>query len=440
MKIVLTNNIFEFDDTLYQQAVGTAMGTPCAVSYANIFMHFIDAKLKDLAKQINFNVDPIFCYKRYIDDIFIIWSGSVDCLELFLSSVNKVHQTIKFTSTYTCPFPCILEENLVHDCFCKFSCSIPFLDTRVSIKDNKLVTDLYRKPTDRCQYLLPQSCHPSNTTKNIPFSLAYRLVRICSEKTALMKRLDELKDLLLSRNYNEKIVQNALERAKLVSREEALKRVEKKQSDRVVFALDYHLALPDVKRFLHRGWVKMTQDPNLRKAFPKPPMVAFRKPRSLRDVLIRAKVPPKPSRKSVRKVNSMKKCNSNSCPIDPYVMTTSTVKSTQDKFSVLVNKPVDCLSSNVVYLIQCTKCSMQYIGQTGRPFKERIKEHLSYVRNNKISEPTGFHFNLPGHDISMLRATVLAQCKFNSRIFRETREEFFINKFQTKFSGMNRKL
>ena len=38
---------------------------------------------------------------------------------------------------------------------------------------------------------------------------------------------------------------------------------------------------------------------------------------------------------------------------------------------------------------------MQYVGETGREFKMRLKEHLGYVRNSKLNEPTGLHFNLP---------------------------------------------
>ena len=168
-------------------------------------------------------------------------------------------------------------------------------------------------------------------------------------------------------------------------------------------------------------------------------MVAFKRPRSLRDILVRAKVPPPPLRNPSRNNCLMKKCNK--CVIDPYVNSTSVVKCTQDSsISVQVNKPVNCISSNVIYLIQCTKCSQQYIGQTGRQFKQRIMEHVNYVKNSKLTEPTGFHFNLPGHDVSMLRATILEQCKLNSRMYRETREEYFINLFKTKLLGMNRKL
>ena len=37
----------------------------------------------------------------------------------------------------------------------------------ISIKNGKIVTDLYRKPTDRVQYLLPSSCHPNHIFNNI---------------------------------------------------------------------------------------------------------------------------------------------------------------------------------------------------------------------------------------------------------------------------------
>ena len=51
-------------------------------------------------------------------------------------------------------------------------------------------------------------------TDNIPYSLALRIVRICSETDDRDKRLDELKVLLLSRNYRLGMINAAIERAK----------------------------------------------------------------------------------------------------------------------------------------------------------------------------------------------------------------------------------
>jgi hypothetical protein len=54
-------------------------------------------------------------------------------------------------------------------------------------------TDIYNKPTDKHQYLSPQSCHPKHCTKSIPYSQALRIKRICSNEQTTKKRLGELK-------------------------------------------------------------------------------------------------------------------------------------------------------------------------------------------------------------------------------------------------------
>ena len=157
LDLVLKGNIFEFGNQLYQQLIGTAMGTPLAPTYASIFMAEIDNKIYNLAKNISVTEDPIRILKRFLDDIFLIWKGNLTDLIAFLDQINNLHHTIKFTYEYTCPYTCTYPSDIQHDCFCYSSRSIPFLDTLVTIKNKKLVTDVYRKPTDRCQYLLPSS-------------------------------------------------------------------------------------------------------------------------------------------------------------------------------------------------------------------------------------------------------------------------------------------
>ena len=66
LDLVLKYNIFEFDQKLFVQLIGTAMGTVCAPPYANIFMQKIDIMLKNLAKTVSDeNEDPIRLYKVF---------------------------------------------------------------------------------------------------------------------------------------------------------------------------------------------------------------------------------------------------------------------------------------------------------------------------------------------------------------------------------------
>ena len=67
-------------------------------------------------------------------------------------------------------------------CDCEPEEAIQFLDTSCKIVEGKIITDLYRKETDRNQYLLPSSCHPAHITENIPYSMAMRIVRFCAKE------------------------------------------------------------------------------------------------------------------------------------------------------------------------------------------------------------------------------------------------------------------
>ena len=89
--IVLRCNVFSFNGQIYQQIQGTAMGTKMAPSYANLFM--------DRFERAFLAQEPILplVWKRYIDDILCIWTGTRSELDGFLDRLNKAHRTLRFT-------------------------------------------------------------------------------------------------------------------------------------------------------------------------------------------------------------------------------------------------------------------------------------------------------------------------------------------------------
>ena len=330
------------------------MGTRPAVSYANLFMaHRIDKKITSLAAELQNGNNPLLCYKRFLDDIFTIYTGTLENLHKFLEELNNIHPTIKFTMNHTTPSSSSDNPVPQPTCACCTGSSLPFLDTSCSISENKIIVDLYRKPTDRNQYLLPSSCHPTHITNNIPFSLAYRIIRICSETHTRDKRLDELKDLLVERNYKKNIINSAINRAKQIPRKKALERVitTKNKNRRPVFAVMYDPRLPALPSIVKKHWRTMVgNDPHLREVFPLPPLVAYRRPQNIRDKIIRSKVPGKITR-SKRIIPGMTKCID--CTICPFVKEGKTVKSTATKCTVDINRPVNCQTKNILYCITC---------------------------------------------------------------------------------------
>ena len=74
LELVLTNNHFEFNGEFYHQLSGTAMGTKLAPSYANLFM----TKFED--KYVYTHPQQPLLWKRFIDDIFLIWPHGMNSL------------------------------------------------------------------------------------------------------------------------------------------------------------------------------------------------------------------------------------------------------------------------------------------------------------------------------------------------------------------------
>ena len=58
--------------------------------------------------------------------------------------------------------------------------------------------------------------------------------------------------------------------------------------------------------------------------------------------------------------------------------------------------PVTCNTRNVIYMVQCNRCNLQYIGETKRRLKDRFNEHSHAVDKTNIkSKPTAVsHTNM----------------------------------------------
>ena len=156
LELVLTNNHFEFNGKCHHQMSGTAMDTKLAPSYANLFMTKFEEKYV-----YTYPLQPKL-WKRFIDDIFMIWPCGMDSLLGFIDHLNIVHPTMKFTS------------DISHT-------EISFLDLTIYIKQSQLHSRLYTKITDRHMYLNYFSECPMSLKKSIPYSQFLRLQRIHSE-------------------------------------------------------------------------------------------------------------------------------------------------------------------------------------------------------------------------------------------------------------------
>ena len=92
-------------------------------------------------------------------------------------------------------------------------------------------------------------------------------------------------------------------------------------------------------------------------------------------------------------------------------------------------------------MVKCTKewCTENiYIGESERSLKDRIQEHIQYIKSNNKSQATGFHFNQSGHSVHHMVVTGLEKQKKKDSEYRKERESYLIRKFNSYNMGMNR--
>ena len=175
---------------------------------------------------------PVF-YKRFIDDLIIVWLHGDACLLRFFDYVNSIHpHWIRFTM--------------------EFGRSVHYMDSQLTIEENgQISSDLYVKPTDKRQYLLPTSNRPPHVHRHLPYGLAIRLRQIVSVDEIIM-RLEELKSFLLAKGYQTTDIDRQFAKAIRVPRSVALQCKKKISEDRVPLVCEWNERLPNLGNIIHQ--------------------------------------------------------------------------------------------------------------------------------------------------------------------------------------------
>ena len=85
LRLILENNIMEFNSELYKQEIGAPMGSKPVPPYANTFVaRKIDHNILKIAEKYSKDGKlPMEYLKRFLDDLFSIWNGTSKELHQF---------------------------------------------------------------------------------------------------------------------------------------------------------------------------------------------------------------------------------------------------------------------------------------------------------------------------------------------------------------------
>ena len=103
------------------------------------------------------------------------------------------------------------------------------------------------------------------------------------------ENMSNFKTRLRNRDYPARIVEKHLSEMKFSDREMSLAQKNKTAPKKILpFVTQYHPALPNLKDTLMGKWHLVENQPQLREIFKAPPIISYRKGKSLKDILVKA--------------------------------------------------------------------------------------------------------------------------------------------------------
>ncbi|CAJ0953503.1 unnamed protein product [Ranitomeya imitator] len=378
---ILGRNFFLFGDEFYLQRRGTAMGSNVAPTYANIYMAVLEG---DHVYNSSF-WGHVRGWRRYIDDIFLVWDGDRSELEAFHLYLNNIHPGLGFTM----------------DCS---QIKMQFLDTCVYKMDGLLHTDLFIKLTDRNNLLHFSSEHPRRMVESLPWSQLLRVRRVVSSDTLIDERLNEMCQKFLKRGYPKADLDRFKMRVLSKDRDVLLTpRVTVESSKRIPFVTAYNGVSNQISAVIRRHWPLLSRGHAHINEFQQPPLFSFRRNRNLRDELVasdvgsaRRDLQTTLSRPSLGNFPCLGCACCNNMLKGAYFYHPHTGKKYE------IRKRYTCKSNFVVYVLSCP-CGLYYVGETTMEIKARISKHKSTIRTNRIELPVPKHFHEFGHSVNQLR-------------------------------------
>ena len=184
-----------------------------------------------------------------------------------MSFVNNIHDTIKFTVTYS-------------------KVSVSFLDVNTYFEDGIIKTNLFVKDTDSHTYLDYGSCHPESIKNSIPFSQFLRVRRNCTDWADFVHHSLRMQNYFSLRGYPMSIVDKALtEVNKQTQTNTLVMKIKDSSTDKLFCIVDFNLSAPNIKKIITKYWPLLDRSSATRSLVDMEIVFGFRKPRSISDII-----------------------------------------------------------------------------------------------------------------------------------------------------------
>lgn len=187
LTFVMENSYLRYEDGVYHQIDGTAMGTSCAPIYANIIVYMLERPVMEEMGPVGLHL-----YRRFLDDVFAYVDAN-RAVEL-MHRLNSLHPRLKFE------FTCSTDECAFLDlCIYKGQRFLDPHDGRFDLRVHQKAMNLYL-------YIPYSSFHPVPLKQSFITGELQRYIRNSSDRAAYVQLKHQFYQRLRDRGYPSKFL------------------------------------------------------------------------------------------------------------------------------------------------------------------------------------------------------------------------------------------
>lgn len=271
----------------------------------------------------------------------------------------------------------------------------------------KFSVKVYFKDTDTHALLHKTSFHPTHTFKGLVQSQLTRFKRICTNREDFKIAVQLLFGSLRKRGYSRSFLRRCLKTFETPK--------QKLQKEAIPLIMKFSTISTKLNTIFKNNYRRIVYEQGL---LPNHHVIsAYRRNPNLKDYLVRAKLP---SLKPTSKPNAM----------TGVFKKREFVKNQRTNMVFKIQQGFSPRTTNVVYLIYCSVCKIQYVGETRNSMALRMTQHRYNITNQKNTKtPLVRHFIR--HGLQAVRMAGLQSYSIWTDTERKSRERIWIKQLDT---------
>ena len=141
-------------------------------------------------------------------------------------------------------------------------------------------------------------------------------------------------------------------------------------------------------------------NPKLKELFPRGSIIpSFRRSKNLKELLALSGFKTVNEDQTIHRNNGCLKCDRNRCDLCRNFVESKSFLSFQTGKKYTIHSRLSCDSKNLIYLVSCKKCRLQYVGSTTTDFRIRFRNHKSAMLTKKTTCEVAIHFTRIPHTL-----------------------------------------